>query len=228
MVPTKFNYLFIPLLCALMLCGTATASPTLVYDNTTTATSGTFEPNGLPHGFWSFNQIWPGEPMGDQIMLAGTERTHALFDLMVSSSQPTTLTNITLYLYNVDSATYTPGTQFWSGSLQDVAVNGLTTVTFSITNPGVPLPDTFIWLASAHSDVAGLATFNPPTVGSSEDFYWDHDPDEDAWYSMAFRSDPAANFGARVWAEANPIPEPASIIFVLLGGLAVRGKRRGR
>jgi hypothetical protein len=222
-ISTKLNWL-LSLLCTLLLCGTLTASPTIVYDNTTTATSGTFVLNGLPDGFWPFNQIWPDEPMGDQITLAGTARENASIDLMLSSSQPTTLTSLTLSLCSLDADGYTPAGQFWSGSLQNVAVSGLTPVTFNITNLDAPLPTSFIWLASADSDVAGLATFNPPTVGSSGNFYWDHDPDDGSWYALAFGGSPVANFGATV--TAMPNPEPTSIAFLLLGGLAVRGKQR--
>ena len=197
-------------------------SPDDVYNNTTTPTSGSFAPDG----FWPFNVFWPEEPMGDQITLTGTNRTVVQFDLILSSSASVTLADLTLAFYEVEypypsnpDIPY-PGDEIWSTALYDVPVDGVTTIPFPV--PNVEVPDTFVWVAGADSDIAGLATFDPPTKGSSEDFYWDYDTFGDVWYSLNFNADPVANFGAKVVA----VPEPTTMGFLALGSLLVAWKKR--
>ncbi len=209
-------------------------SPEDVYNNTTTFTSATNVPedapdfikNGLTNGFWPFNAFWQDEPMGDQITLTGTNRTVAQFDLILSSSAPVTLTDLTLAFYEVEypypsnpDIPY-PGDEIWSTALNNVPVDGVTTITFPV--PNVEVPDTFVWVAGSDSEVAGLATYDPPTRGSSDDFYWDYDTFGDVWYSLNFNADPVANFGAKVLA----VPEPTTTGFLVLGSLLVAWKKK--
>ena len=197
-------------------------SPDDVYNNTTTFTSGPTVPNG----FWPFNVFWPNEPMGDQITLTGVNRTVVEFDLILSSSAPVTLADLTLAFHEVEypypnnpNIPY-PGDEIWSTAINNVPVDGVTTITFPV--PNVEVPDTFVWVAGADSDVAGLATCDPPTRGSSDDFYWDHDTFGDVWYSLYFNNDPVANFGAKVVA----VPEPTITGFLALGSLLVAWKKK--
>lgn len=203
----------------------ATAFPVIVYDNTTSPTSGSWAPDGI----WQFSYYTPYEPMGDQITLGGTDRAVTRVDLMLSSTGPTTLSslNLKLYLndgYAVNGFYGAPGTLQFSGTLTNVAVNGLTRVSFDV--PTIPMQDTFTWIASADSMDCGMATFNPPTTGSSADRFWDYTgpPYTEGWYKLSLAHDPVANFGATVYA----VPEPGSLTLLAAGALAVLRRRRRR
>lgn len=199
----------------------ALAAPIVVYDNTATATTGSWAPYGF-RGFWHFSP----DPIGDQItLLAGTDRTITEFHLLLSSTAETTLSSLTLSFYKNDGLDSNlnpgaPGTQLWTTTVNDVLVNGPITVVFGV--PNVIVPDTFTWMAGAESDVAGLATYNSPTIGSSDDTYWDRDSFDGEWYRQWLAGDPVANFGARVLA----IPEPAMMSLLVLGGLAIAWRKR--
>ena len=198
----------------------AVSAATIVYDNTTFPVTGGW----TPHGFWPFSVFAPYEPMGDEITLAGTARTITGFDLILSSTQEITLDALTLSFYKNDGLDGygnpgAPGTDsFWTETIKDVTVNDTTTVPFSI--PNVLVPDTFTWITSADSLIAGMATYDPPTVGSSGDYYWDRFDEE--WWGMWFENDPVANFGARVIA----VPEPTTLALLVLGGLSAIRRRR--
>lgn len=194
----------------------AVAAPAVVYDNTTTPTSGDYAPDG----FWPFNTFSPNEPMGNQITLAGTDRTVVEFDLVLSSSLPTSLSCLTLAFYAPDPDTGYPGDHLWADTANNVSVNGITTVTFNV--PNVVVPDTFVWVAGADSASAGLATYSPPTVGASGNYYWDYDHIGDWWYALHFENNPVANFGAKVLA----VPEPTSLGLLALGGLLAVCRRK--
>jgi hypothetical protein len=218
-----------PLACLFLVVAGATASPIVVYDNTSTFTRGSGPaPDGFwyaPNGFWPFNSFAANEPMGDQIKLAGTERTVTEFDLILSSVKPVVLPSLTLTLYDVNPDTLTLGNQLWATSLSNLTVDGNTIV--PITVPNVQVPDELIWLAGADSIDAGLATCNPPTVGQGPDytgynFYWDV-PDPNTPYTLDFWGNPVANFGARVFA----VPEPTVVALLAMGGL-LRAARKPR
>lgn len=149
---------------------TEVSAATIVYDNTSTAITGDWTPGG----FWPFSQYAANEPFGNPITLAGTDRTVVQFDLILSSSQQTTLSNLTLSFYEDDGfdaymCSGAPGTQLWTTTVADVAVDGNTTVVFEV--PSIEVPDTFIWIVSSDSLSAGPATYDPPTVGSSAGFF---------------------------------------------------------
>ena len=199
----------------------AVAVPEAVYDNTTTPTTGGWEGvPGLALGFFPFNYYVPDEQMGDQIALAGTNRFVTEFHLLLSSSQRTDLSSLTLTFHDWDAQAGTPGAELWKDAADNVVVDGPTTVPFF---PSVLVPDTFVWTASADSMFAGLATYDPPTVGSSGNYFWDLDSNDGLWYALWFESDPIANFGAKVVA----VPEPVTMLFLALGGLSVICRRSG-
>ncbi len=208
-------------LVMLMLAYPAFAGAEVVYDNTATPTKSEEENPWLPDGFWPFNAFAPNEQMGDQIILSGTARSVVEFDLLLSSTQAVSLSSLTLRFYDlqIGSQGYPePKNQLWTHTLTDVAVDGLTTVNFVV--PEIVVPDIFVWTTSADSGVAGMATFDPPTVGSSGDFFWDFYGN--AWCPLYFYGDPAANFGAKVTA----IPEPVTAGLLAIGGLSLIRRRR--
>jgi len=196
----------------------------IVYDNTTTPVKSSTSDGYAPDGFWPFDSYSTTELMGNRITLAGTDRIIREFDLILSSSQPTVLSQLTLSFYKPDGldvrhASGAPGTQLWTDTLDDVAVNGVTTIAFDV--PEVLVPDTFIWVTNADSMNAGMATYCPPTIGTTSGYFWDHSPGI-GWYAMNFEGDPAASFGARVVAN----PEPTTLAILVLGGLAMIRRKR--
>ncbi len=247
--------------CLLVLVVTpfAVASePVVVYDNSIHHTSGN---EGMAtNGFLAFNdfvgtlemseaeiqeQIQAGNmelrPMGDEIILAGTERFITRFDMILFSVEPVTLDSLTLSLHaEHEYSDHLPafplvGPALWSGTLHDVFVNGLTTVTFHV--PRVEVPDMFVWLACTDnlSMKAGLATYSPPDVGENPviedphypnpmDYYYLYEPGyfNSDWATYSLGGDPNADFGAKLWA----VPEPATLSVLLLGGCLLHRRRR--
>ena len=217
----------------LLACGIASSAPEVVYSNTDVPTTDTIAPDGFVY----FNRFDPAAPMGDEligdeIILARTERYVTQFDLLLSSSEPTTLSLLTLTLRNNDGIVWSmggypegPGTEIWTGTLSNVSVIGATTVVFNL--PRVLVPDRFTWMVAADSNVAGPATYAPPKVGlPSPDFMdclWDIDSATGDIYAIGL-SKPPSDFGAAILAEATP--EPASAALLLLGGGALLRRRR--
>jgi hypothetical protein len=189
----------------------------IVYDNSTTPTQ-SIDPGWIPEGYLAFSRYDPYEQTGDEITLAGTEREIVQFDMILSSIEPTTLSNLTLIFRELESTEQghpEVGPVIWTDSRNNIDVDGLTTVSFSV--PNIVVPDNFIWLASSDSMVSGLASFDPPTIGSSQNQFWDYSVPLDTWYSMNFDNDPVANFGATVWA----VPEPTTLGMLFLSGLVL-------
>ncbi len=126
-------------------------APTVVYDNTTMPTSGSYAPDG----FWPFYVFDAPDPMGDQITLAGTGREIVEFDLILSSSQQVNLSSLTLAFYDLDPTIVypgqdpdrLPGNQLWTTTLSNVLVDGITTMVFNV--PNVVVPYTFCLPAEA-------------------------------------------------------------------------------
>jgi hypothetical protein len=86
--------------------------------------------------------------------------------------------------------------------------------------------NTFTWTITTsdasdpNTATAGAVTYDPPTVGSSDDSFWE--VDGGVWNSYYFTTGPVANFGASV----DAIPEPATLTLMALGGLMLLGRRR--
>jgi len=202
------------------LAAAGAVTPTIVYDNTTTPTVGPWAPDG----FFPFGYYNDDEPMGEQVTLDGTHRHVTEFHLLVSSSSLVEDLTIHLELRQNDPGPPFPNIVLWDGYMT-VDVDGPTTVVFQV--PRIEVPDSFAWTASAASDLAGLATYDPPTVGSSptdpggDPFFWEYDVVDEQWYILGLLDQPA-NFGARIIA----VPEPASALLLATGGLAAALPRR--
>ena len=210
----------------LVLLGTSWASAgVIVYDNTSTPTTGTVIP-ALEKGFWPFSQFHPYEFQGDSITLARTERTICRFVLMISSSEYTVLDTLTVRFYSQDGP-WPASDYIWSATTTNVVVDGPRAVVFDIEPPYVVVPDDLTWAASANSLVAGLATYDPPTVGYSPIYdddrgYWFDLDDTEGWIPLDLGDDMVANFGCRLVA----IPEPATALLLVSGALFATRRRR--
>lgn len=210
--------LLLALLSAFVTSAASAATPVKVFDNSTTFTTG---PN-TPNGYWPFNIFLPGEPMGDQVTLAGSNRTVTRFDLLVSSYQPTVLQDLSISFYGYDAANDLPTEFIWQTSLSNISVNGPTIVSFDV--PQVTVPDSFVWLASCDNNFAGWMTCDPPTIGSSTKDYWDLDPTGLGWFRLNLGPEQLGNFGATVWA----VPEPATLTILCVGAIVAVCRRTSR
>lgn len=185
------------------------ANAEIVYDNTTTDLHTTIGGASPPE-------------IGDEINLAGTGRivTEFMFEeahvLKDPSSNPTTQVRF----YANDGGGNSPGTLLYdSGSMSGI-VN-------SLSGLSVTVPDTFTWTVVVDgltsNDGFGLAYFNPPTIGSSGDWYWWHT--STGWQKMGF-AEYVDNIGARVTVRDIPVPEPGSLLLLCLGIVGLAGIRK--
>ncbi len=228
MISLKARALFALLAASLVV---PIASAEIVYDNSTTPTKGVYDPllppNNLPDGYWAIDQV--GGYNGDLVSLAGTSRLVTKFSVYLAALPAIKVTDLTIEFWNFDGNT--PTTLFWSGSKTDIAVGAdPTKVTFDDLE--VLVPTDFVWMARTDGDQAsefGLATFDPPTVGSSplsygSDYYWNLDPD--GWWNLNFNfgypPQQKANFGATIEA----VPEPCTMALLTAGGLFLVRRRR--
>ena len=202
----------------------ATSAQKIVYDNTSTPVSG----QHLSGGTYPFSFYADGETTGEAVTLAGTERKIVQFDLLLAAGEATTIDSLTLRFWAMDGE-YADDVDNPIWESDPVLGLELTETppdqphVLSIPVPNVFVPDTFIWGVTADSDVAGLVTYDPPTVGSSEDGFWNVDSDGNQ-YTLWLGADPVTNFGARIHT-----PEPATLATLAFGALlAPRNGRRGR
>jgi len=199
------------LLLAFALGGVVSAQAQIVYDNTT---------NVLGFLIGAGEDEW-----GDAMTLAGTERNVTGFDAMIHSNSGAFTADLTARLYAGGSGGVDPGALLWSATVTGAAIaGGLGTYSFVV--PGVLVPNDVTWTVqmtnrSNSTAVAGPRFVSPPTVGSSEDYVWDHVGG--VWTDTAFGVGANNNnFGARLTA----VPEPASLTALALGGLALLRRRR--
>ncbi len=164
---------------------------------------------------------------GDEINLAGEERTAIELLLGLAGWAGPGTSDIMASIYENDGPAGEPGTLLWETSLDDVqfSVNFpfLTYVSFPI--PSVTVPDTITWTVE-FSDVAGGPDFavlvgelvGPPSIGSSAPWYWFHD--QGSWHR--FDSPGDETFAARLTA----VPEPTTLSLLLLGVIVALKRRR--
>ncbi len=182
----------------------------VVYDNTST--------NSFTGQFYGSQNEF-----GDQITLAGANFNRTIttfrFDYYLShgvnGDEQATLT-----VYDASGPGGSPGKVLFSDGPFNLN-SGYNTVTDSGLN--VKAPDSIIWTVKftgvEGTEQAGLLFYNPPTVGSSFDDYWEKV--NGVWTLNRFTPSggPVANFGAQVLA----IPEPSTVQYALLAGLVVLG-----
>jgi PEP-CTERM motif len=208
-------------LILLALVGASSSLPaqTVVYDNTTTSLHNNFP---LLPG-WR-NQ---SAEVGDEIWLGGTDRTVVGLELLFWYRGSDTGTFDARIRFRPVDENERPGDPIYSSDLflAMPAVGGMNEYNFAI--PNIVVPNRFVWTIEAFNrqgliDELGPAYFNPPTVGWSDDFFWQSDLGSE-WINYSWGGDPYANFAATLTA----VPEPSSTFLVAVG-LATLYRRRNR
>lgn len=177
---------------------------------------------------------------GDEIVLAGTERflTNFSFEYYLEGvSGPSRQSRVTFQLNDGTpfNTYYTPGTTFYdSGWFSIGGPTTRSTVSF-VAGSDFPLNGLYMPVLSnftftvqfrnlSAADNVGVDLYSPPVVGAAYNDFWSYN----AGWTLQTNNAVAVNFGAVFMAT---VPEPASVVVLLLGGLgwfaAVSRSRQG-
>ena len=206
--------------------GSVSASPrgTVYYDDTTTVTAGYTRP--VTAG--------TGSEIGDELLMTNTDVVYldscgfSIYNSTTGGNTlPITTATITLRFYNYDmlsSSFVFAGGLAWNAVQLDLPVGYYTT--FDVTDlydPLNPIALTNDVLATMQltnitggSTRAGQVLANPPTVGSSADYFF-----RDGQLGWWFSGNPVANF---YW-KIDGVPEPATLALLAVGALALIRRR---
>jgi hypothetical protein len=163
---------------------------------------------------------------GDQIALAGDPLERVLetfkFEYFLSRA-PSGDEQVQFKIYANNGVGGAPGDVLYQFD-QPLSLAGNTGYrTVEIPNIHVPVPDIFTWTVQftgvTDTEQVGLLFYDPPTVGSSFDDYWEYA--DGAWTTKRFSTSggPVANFGA----QATAVPELSTLQYALMSGLAFMG-----
>ena len=193
-------------------------SQSIVYDNTTTSLNNNFPL--LPEAQNDSVEV------GDEIWLAGSSREIVEIRLLFTNRGTAPNTFDARIRFRDLDATFNPAEIIYdSGIVTSIqSLPGITEHVFAV--PSVAVPDRFVWTVQVFNrqgpaNEIGPSYFNPPTVGSSEDFFWRIEQGGE-WTPYSWGGDPFANFGARVTA----VPEPSTLVAITFGALALTRKRK--
>jgi hypothetical protein len=194
--------------------------------------------------------------VGDEILLAGTERYLTQFDFEYFGTNSASPGNVSfagpvqarVRFYKNDGAPFngynTPGTVFYdSGWFGGFGPTPRNTLVFTISGGDFPGSGLFIpvsdltWSVQFQgmgaTDDLGVDLYSPPVVGSSvpgTGFVQDYWENNGGW-TLKTDGGTDLNFAARFFAEQNPVPEPSAIVLSFVGGLgllAAARRRRGK
>lgn len=197
--------MFLSCVIVAALTGGEVSKPSVVYDNTET-----FLHSGqplLPEGKNNSAEL------GDEIVLSGKEREIVELKLRLwyrgtpdgSCDMQVRLRSMVPNTANILNPNV-PGPVFYdSGILKNQpTVSGMNEYKFKI--PNVKAPDRFLWTMQVYNrkgtvGEVDLPYYNPPTVGSSDDYFW-HSEMGSPWIPYSWTGFPVANFAARVTAVA--------------------------
>ncbi len=210
------------LVLALLAVSAGGSAQIIGFDNTST-----YQGTHFPH-------LFPGQgtseiELGDQISLSTPGLTMWMISVWFRSTGtlPGTV-DIKMTFYANDGPEGAPGTVIYDGGWFGDMVHqpGLTQIDFEV--PHIVAPKTFTWAVQLANRAGsngefGAAYFDPPTIGSSDDFIWISEGGS-PWTQYSWGAMPVANFGARVHAL---VPEPATIGGLAIGLLAL-GRMRAR
>jgi len=183
------------------------------------------------------NRFNPGTyEVGDQIVLAGTERflTDFSFEYWgTNSAGPTTFAGdvqARVRFYQNDGVTFngyaSPGTMFFDSLWFQVTPTPRATLNFT---QGVDFPiggliipsNDMTWSVQFRNmgatDTIGVDLYNPPTVGIDYPDYWQNNAVRN-WALMTNSLVPTMNFAAQMQAT---VPEPSVLALSVTGGLGI-------
>lgn len=179
----------------------------IVYDNSTTP---------LGSFYQSTNEF------GDQIVLDGnmTDRVITTFDFeYYLSHNASGNEQAELRIYN-NATRSDVGTLIYDSGMSSITTGNNH---FEVSGLTLNVSDNISWTVQFSGvetgESAGLLWYNPPTVGSSFDDFWEKT--DSGWTLKRLSPDggPIANFGVQVTA----IPEPTTIQLAVMSGMALFG-----
>ena len=191
--------------------------------------------------------------VGDEIILAGTERYLTQFDFEYFGTNNLSPGNIAfagpvearVRFYINDGAPFSgyasPGTMFYdSGWFGGFGPTPRNTLVFTVS--GGDFPSTGLYMPASDmtwsvqfrnmgaSDDVGVDLYSPPVVGSSvpgTGFVQDYWENNGGW-TLKTDGGSDLNFASRFFAEQNPVPEPSVMVLSALGGWGLLMARRAR
>jgi len=185
--------------------------------------------------------------VGDQIVLGGANRWLTRFDFEYFGTNTASPANTTfagsvtadVKIYLNDGPLFngyaTPGTVLWdSGSFGGFGPTDRSTIIFTaaggdFASTGLFLPSSSLTWSVQFSglgatDSVGLDLYSPPVVGGNYPDYWQNTGG--GWRLLTNNASVDISFGARMFAAANPVPEPSLEAFTAIGALLTLGAAR--
>jgi hypothetical protein len=182
------------------------APEAVIYDNSI---------NYLGQFFFTPNEF------GDQIVFSATEPERTITNFKIEYYvDPVMADNnetVQVRLYQNDGVGQSPGTLLYDTGIFSIA-SGINYV--NLQNMNLRVQDGLTWTVLFGGidpgDTAGLLLFDPPTIGTSFNDFWEKSGADWGTKTIAGVN---ANFGAQVIA----VPEPSTVALMLLGSLAGLG-----
>lgn len=210
---TRFSLKLLVLAAVVSAASMTSRADTLVFNNTS---------NYLGTSYYV-----PSE-FGDQINLssATTDRYLTKFTFEYTSAHGNSGDErVWLKFYANDGAGGAPGTVLYDSRFAfptDIAMPRGNANLVDLTGVSIRVPDSFTWTVQfsnvAASETVGLIMYDPPTVGTDFDDYWEKTTA--GWVTKRLPGS-AYSFGAVAYAVA--IPEPGTLQLGLLAGISALG-----